>query len=91
MYWQSWNLFGMHYIWWAFWFIAIVALFSFSMPVPRRTLRMYREDPLAILKNRYAAGAISTAEYEERRNKLLRDTSPSRHSTFPQRREETHA
>ena len=32
-----------------------------------------RETPLEILQRRYAAGEISTVEYEERKTKLERD------------------
>jgi putative membrane protein len=48
--------------------------FSFMMPVRRTT---YREmlSPLEVLKRRYAAGEITSEEYEERRTKLLRDAN----------------
>jgi putative membrane protein len=61
---------GMHMIWWLFWIVLLVAFFSFATPVPRRRMR---ETPLEVLQRRYAAGEISTAEYEERKEKLTRD------------------
>jgi len=44
-------------------------------PVRRRTWASYREmqTPLQLLQRRYAAGEITTEEYEERRAKLMRD------------------
>jgi putative membrane protein len=62
----------MHMFWWLFWIVLFGAFFSLATPVPRRRLR---ETPLEVLKRRYAAGEISTAEYEERKEKLTRDTA----------------
>jgi putative membrane protein len=62
---------GMHLFWWLFWFLIIASFFSLLTPVPRNKAR---ETPLQILKRRYAAGEISTEEYEERRQRLERDT-----------------
>jgi putative membrane protein len=73
MYWDQWGFFGMHYFWWMFWFVMIIVLFGWMVPVPRKTARLYREDPLGILKRRYAAGEITTAEYEERKAHLDAD------------------
>jgi putative membrane protein len=42
------------------------------MPVSRVTYRQM-QSPLQLLQRRYAAGEISSEEYEERRPKLLRD------------------
>ncbi|HEX3850863.1 MAG TPA: SHOCT domain-containing protein [Polyangiaceae bacterium] len=65
---------GMTGIWWIFWIIALLALFTFAVPVPRRTWREYHATtPLALLQKRYAAGEISTQEYEERKAILERD------------------
>ena len=64
---------GMHLFWWIFWVILIVLLFALVMPRQRRTMRTHRETPLEVLQGRYAAGEISTEEYEERRARLERD------------------
>lgn len=64
---------GMHLIWWIFWILLIVILAglllrrrSFGGPIePRST-------PLEILERRYAAGDISTEEFEERKATLAR-------------------
>jgi putative membrane protein len=44
------------------------------MPVRRTTYRQM-QSPLQLLQKRYAAGEITTEEYEERRTKLLRDAN----------------
>ena len=68
----TWGFFGMHVFWWAFWFILIVTLFSTVTPVPRNQLRS-GERALDILRRRYAAGQVSTEEYEHRKAILERD------------------
>jgi len=64
---------GMHFFWWAFWLMLIIPFFFVATPVRRRTARLYREDPLGILQRRYAAGEITTAEYEDRKSRIERD------------------
>ncbi|MHB1843982.1 MAG: SHOCT domain-containing protein [Deltaproteobacteria bacterium] len=73
MYWYHWSFFGMHFFWWMFWVAMILILFSWAAPVPRSTLRLYREDPLGILQRRYAAGEITTDEYDLRKARIERD------------------
>jgi putative membrane protein len=63
----------MSWFWWFFWVVAIVLFFSFLTPVPRVRSRERRETPLDILQRRYAAGELTTAEYEERRARLIGD------------------
>ena len=64
---------GMHFFWWLFWVAAVMLLLSPMTPVsPGRR----RETPLQVLQRRYAAGEISTVEYEERKTVLERDTKP---------------
>lgn len=67
--------FGMSLVWWIFWVALIAAFFVFLTPVPRSNVRE-REDPLKILKRRYAAGELTTAEFDERRARLLDVSSP---------------
>jgi putative membrane protein len=72
MHWMGGGWFwGMHLFWWLFWFIIIAIFFSLLTPVPRHKAR---ETPLQILQRRYAAGEISSDEYEERKARLQRDT-----------------
>jgi putative membrane protein len=73
MYWYQWQFFGMHFFWWMFWVLLIVSFFSLAFPVPRSRMRLYRDDPLGILQRRYAAGEITTAEYEERKTHIEQD------------------
>jgi putative membrane protein len=70
MHFDGWGFFGMHVFWWLFWIVLILAFFSLLTPVPRHRAR---ETPLQILQRRYAAGELSTQEYEERKARLERD------------------
>ena len=67
------SFWGMHFFWWLFWVAAIMLLFSPITPV---SAGRRRESPLQVLQRRYAAGEVSTAEYEERKTVLERDTRP---------------
>ncbi len=64
---------GMHFFWWLFWIVAIVLLFSPIAPISPGRRRL---TPLEVLQRRYAAGEVSTDQYEERKAKLERDTKP---------------
>jgi putative membrane protein len=66
----DWGFWGMHLFWWLFWIVLLVAFFSLLTPVPRRRAR---ETPLEVLQRRYAAGEISTEEYEKRKTTLTKD------------------
>lgn len=70
---SGWWGFGMHLFWWIFWILLFVSFFSFLTPVPRRKAHLHRLTPLEILQRRYAAGEITTEEYEERKARLERD------------------
>ena len=63
---------GMHVFWWLFWILLISLFFAVLRPVPRNKLR---ETPLQILQRRYAAGEVSTQEYEERKAHLASEPS----------------
>jgi putative membrane protein len=65
----------MHLFWWLFWIVLLLAFFSLATPVPRRRVR---ETPLEVLQRRYAAGEISTEEYDERKTRLTKDQTESR-------------
>lgn len=72
--WWAYSFAGMYWLWWLFWIVLLAMIFGFAWPVPRGTLRGYREQtPLGLLRRRYAAGEITTQEYEERRAILERD------------------
>lgn len=69
----DWGFGGMHFFWWLFWVISIVVFFSFAMPVRRVRYAEFRSTPLDVLRKRYAAGELTTAEFDERRDRLLAD------------------
>jgi putative membrane protein len=73
-YYSPYGFFGMHAFWWAFWIIGLILFISLATPVRRTTWREVSTTPLSLLQKRYAAGEISTAEYEERKAVLERDT-----------------
>lgn len=70
---MDWGFGGMHFFWWLFWFACIVMFFGFAVPVPRRRYAQLGENPLELLRRRYAAGELTTAEYDERRERLSAD------------------
>ena len=67
-----WSFWGMNFLWWIFWIAIIAVFFSLMAPVSRRRVRTY-DHPLSILRRRYAAGEITTEEYEDRKARLERD------------------
>lgn len=71
--WWSWSWFGMSFLWWIFWVLLIIGFFAFLTPVPRSQVPRARLTPLEILQRRYASGELTTAEYEERKQRLLQD------------------
>ena len=72
MYHDGYMSWGMGFGWMGvlFWIVLIVLFFGLATPVPRSRAK---QTPLEILQRRYAAGEISTSEYEERKEKLTRD------------------
>lgn len=67
------SFWGMHFFWWLFWVAALMLMFSPITPV---SAGRRRETPLQVLQRRYAAGDVSTVEYEERKTILERDIQP---------------
>ena len=67
-----WTFGGMHALWWLFWVLLVISFFWFATPVPRSRARLY-DDPIDILRRRFARGEINAAEFEERRAVLERD------------------
>lgn len=65
---------GMHGLWWLFWLVLLAGfLFSGWGRSGRRGNRP-RETPHEVLRRRLANGEITTAEYEERKALLDRDS-----------------
>ncbi len=70
----GWSFFGMNFLWWLFWLALLVAFFAMMRPVPRRgSQQSQRNRAFEILQRRYAAGELSTAEYEDRKARILLD------------------
>lgn len=67
-----------------FWIALIVTAFVTVTPVPKNQMRS-GERALDILRRRYAAGQVSTEEYEQRKAVLERD-EPASVSTAPAHR-----
>lgn len=68
----GWWFLGMHLFWWLFWVGLIVTAFSTVTPVPKGQAKAGRR-ALDILRRRYAAGQVTTEEYERRKAVLERD------------------
>lgn len=64
-------MWGMHWGWWIIWIIAIVVIVL--LITRSRSAKTRRETPLELLERRYAAGEISTEEYDERKARLQQD------------------
>jgi putative membrane protein len=73
--WYHYHFVGMHLLWWLFWVMLIIGFFSIAIPVRRKTVRLYHVNSFGILQRRYAAGEITTEEYEERKTRIERDLS----------------
>jgi len=76
---NGWML-GMHLFWWFFWVLLIVGLVLLLVrrqaePPPARR----EPSALEILERRYAAGEISTQEFEERKARLTGQTQGVAH------------
>lgn len=71
----GWWFMGMHVFWWLFWVLIIIGFVALFTPVPKQQAK--RRSALDLLQRRYAAGEISTDEYEQRRAVLTRDAPRS--------------
>ena len=67
---------GMHISWWVFLILFAIFFLVFFEAEPKHKARKRREDPIDILKKRYAAGEISTGEFEERKAHLESENRP---------------
>lgn len=73
MFYYNTGFYGMHLLWWVFWGILLVSMFSFWTPVPRRRLQDLKETPLEILKRRLARGEINEQQYVSLKGHLESD------------------
>jgi len=69
-------MWGMHWAGWVFWILVIIGviwLLTRRSTSPPPSSESSNETPMEILKRKYAAGELSTEEYEERKEHLQRD------------------
>lgn len=59
---------GMHFVWWVIWLIFLIWIFFVPTDIPYRKSK--NENPLDILKKRFAKGEISKEEFEESKKVL---------------------
>ncbi len=70
---RHWRVVFRHaFIWWLLWIAFLATAFTTVAPVPRSLLKK-GERALDILRRRYAAGQMTTDEYERRKAVLERD------------------
>jgi putative membrane protein len=74
-------LFGMHPFWWIFWLIVIAVVVA-ALLRTSGSAQALRETPREtsheVLRRRYAAGEVTTQEYEERKALLDRDVQAAK-------------
>ncbi len=63
---------GMHMYWWFVWIFIWSSFFFVWTPMRRVTYRQMRS-PMQLLQQRYAAGEITSVQYEEQRAQFIRD------------------
>lgn len=71
MFYDGYHFWGMHMMWWFFWVLFLFTIFGWFEPVPKRKIK--RDSPLDILQKRFAAGQITTEEYEAKKKILESD------------------
>ncbi len=67
---------GMNLIWWIAWIVLICWIFAIPYDIPGQ--RKPKENPLEILRKRFASGKITLSEYQEKKSVLEHDLA-----TFP--------
>ena len=67
---------GMHFLWWMFWIVLIGTAFVTVTPLPKQYAKSGPR-ALDILRRRYAAGELSSEEYERRKAIIVRDEPTS--------------
>jgi putative membrane protein len=69
----SWSFLGMHAFWWVFWIGLLIWAYRWAMSKVKKAGSGGGDTPRDVLQRRYAAGEITTQEYEDRKAKLTRD------------------
>ena len=65
---EGYHFWGMHLIWWLIWVVLLFWIFAIPDDIPGQ--RKKKETPLDILKRRYAAGDITTEQFQEKKKTL---------------------
>jgi len=61
---------GMNLVWWIVWILLLFWIFAIPIAIPGQRKRA--DSPLHILQKRYAAGEITTDDYQEKKKILLK-------------------
>lgn len=67
------SMMGMHFLWWIFWIVIVVALLVWARSGSASSERSKLESPHDALKRRLANSEIDIEEYERRKAVLDRD------------------
>jgi len=67
MHW-GYSFWGMHLVWWIVWVVLLIWIFLTPWDVPGQRKR--QDDPLDILKKRYANGEIGREQFERMKEDL---------------------
>jgi len=59
---------GMNLVWWIVWILLFFWIFAVPIAIPGQRKRA--DSPLDILQKRYAAGEITTDDYQEKKKML---------------------
>lgn len=65
MYYNNYQFWGMHLVWWFIWCIMLFWIFATPYTIPGQRAR--KDSPLDILKKRFASGEITKEEYQEKK------------------------
>jgi putative membrane protein len=68
MFYNNYNFWGMHFMWWFIWMILLFWIFLTPYDIPGQ--RTKKGTPLDILKKRFASGQITKEQYHEHKSIL---------------------
>jgi len=68
MYYENYDFWGMHLVWWLVWGILLFWIFVTPYNIPGQ--RTKKDTPIDILKKRLASGQINNDEYQEKKKIL---------------------
>ena len=73
MFYNGYQFFGMHLIWWFVWIMLLFWIFATPYRIPGE--RRIKDTPLDILQKRFANGEMSAEEYHEKKKILEADSA----------------